>query len=196
MEPAIIAALIGAIISVMTLAFGYNQWRRDVKIKLGQVREEISIELVRQRIEPYAEFMRNLELMSSLNLDGLREDPAKAEAAQRIIQDAIYGKVGLLVSHNTRQVLLFVRIGCQDFLGGKIGKDELVARLWALHFALRSDLGISQPAWPSEVERVHQDAAKDEDRAFQTLITSYDWSRVDLAARNPNKRDDSFGASS
>jgi len=186
MEPAIIAAIIGATVSLATLAFGYSQWRRDVKLKLGQIREEISIELVRQRIDPYAEFMGDLEKLSSFHLDELRENSVKAEAAQKILQEAVYGKIGLLASHNTRQVLLFVRIGCEQFIDKKIEKDEFIARLWALHFALRSDLGIRQPAWPSEVERVHKEAAKDEDRAFQTLITSYDWSKVDLAARNPN----------
>ncbi len=188
MEPAIIAAIIGATVSFATLAFGYTQWRRDVKLKLGQIREEVSLELVRQRIDPYAEFMCKLEELSSLHLDGLREDPVKVQTAQKILQEAVYGKIGLLASHNTRQVLLFVRIGCEQFIEGKIEKDELVARLWALHFALRSDLGIRQPAWPNEVERVHKEAAKDEDRAFQTLITSYDWSKVDLASRNPNER--------
>ena len=189
MEPAVIVAAIGAIVSFMTVVIGYSQWRRDVKIKLDQIREEVSIELVRQRIEPYADFMDRLAILSSHHLGKIREDRPSALAAEKMLQEAVYGKVGLLASHNTRQILLYVREGYRDFIAEKITDGELIARLWALHYTLRGDLGISQPAWPSEIERVHRDASLVEDQIARGLITSYDWSKVDLAQRNPNSHE-------
>jgi hypothetical protein len=187
MEPSILAALISAFVASIGVVFGYSQWRRDVKIKLGQIREEVSVELIRQRIEPYAEFMKDLEALSSLHLDEVQAHPEKMFAGMQVLQDAVYGKVGLLTSHSTRQVLLYVRAGCKHFVEGKITKGELTARLWALHFALRSDLGIAQPEWPSEVERIHADALRDEGQSFESLIKGYPWHKVDLEMRHPNR---------
>lgn len=187
MDPTISAALISAVVATITVGFGYSQWRRDLKLKLGQIREEVSVELIRQRIEPYADFMNGLEALSSLHLDEIQAHPDKLFGGIQVLQDAIYGKVGLLASHSTREVVLYVRVGCQDFAKGKISRNELTLRLWALHIALRSDLGIAQPKWPSEVERIHEDASKYESQAYESSIVNYPWGEIDSAKRSSNQ---------
>lgn len=187
MEPSVLAAVISAVVTSLGLLFAYSQWRRDVNIKLGQVREEVSVELIRQRIGPYADFMKQLEILSTLHHNEMRQDPTKAQAGLQVVQEAVYGKVGLLASHHTRQVLLYVRGGLHDFTEGKITSGDLTLRLWSLHFALRGDVGIRQPEWPSEVERIHIAASKNEDIVFQDVMKSYPWTDVDLSLRNPRK---------
>lgn len=188
-EPIIIAtaALISAIVTAIGVMLSYSQWRRDVKMKLGQIREAVTVDLIRQRVDPYADFMEKLEILSSLHLDEIKEHPTKMLVGANVLQEATYGKVGLLASHNTRRILLYTRIGYYQFIDSKISKGEFTARLWALHFALRSDLGIAQPEWPNEVEQVHRDTSEDAGQAFELLIKNYPWHEVDLAMRNPTR---------
>lgn len=187
MDSSIIATIITATVTSLGILFAYSQWRRDVNIKLGQVREDVSVELIRQRIEPYAAFMRQLEILSTLYHNEIQQDTTKTQAGLQAVQEAVYGNVGLLASHNTRQVLLYVRVGLQEFMEGKITSGELTLRLWSLHFALRGDVGIRQPEWPSEVERIHIAASRNEDKAFVDLMRSYPWTDVDFSLKSPHK---------
>jgi hypothetical protein len=177
-EPTITAAIISAFLTAMGLLFGYIQWRRDVKIKLGQIRETVSVELIRQRIEPYSVFYKQLEVMSSIHSEELQANPEKVRQYAEMLQDNMYGTVGLISSHETRLILIYVRLGCKEFVEGKIGFSDFRLRLWALHFSLRSDLGISQPFWSSEVERIRAKAISIEERTISELVESYPWNKV------------------
>ncbi len=178
MEPILLAAIISALVTAIGLLFGYSQWRRDVQIKLGQLRETVSVELIRERIEPYSCLMKQLETVSSVHKDDLQNHPERILAFVDVLQEALYGKVGLLASHETRLVLLYARSGCRAVAEGKVPFDELRLRLWALHLSLRSDLGIAQPMWSSEIERIRESAAKQEARSTAELVKSYPWENV------------------
>ena len=180
-----LGAVISAIVTIAGLAFGYVQWRRDVHLKLGQIREEVSVELIRQRVRPYSEFMQRLERLSSAHLDDIKASVSDVASALDLLQEAVYGPVGLLASHTTRRVLLYVRVGIRDLQSGIVDTRELAARLWSLHFALRADLGISQPDCPSEIERVHAAVSAASEERIEVSSARYPW-HDDLALRqNP-----------
>lgn len=179
MEPTVVAVIISAVVTAFGLLVGYIQWRRDVKIKMGQIRETVSVELIRQRINPYGLFFQKLEMISSLHKQKYMKDRAKIHPFRKELQKAIYGNVGMLASHETRQLLIYVRSGCNEYLDDKIPFEQLRMRIWALHLSLRSDLGISQPNWLSEIERVRTDAAKYEFSSWEKLVESYPWDNID-----------------
>ena len=170
MDSTILSATISAGVTTIGLISAYVTWRRDVKIKLRQLREQVSVELIRQRIEPYSEFMKQLEVFSSFRKDKFESNADKmVDEVIKILQSALYGKIGLLASHETRPLLAFVRLGCTQFANEKISFEELSHRVWALHFALRSDIGIPQPLWDSEVERIHLEATNQPDRSWEDV---------------------------
>lgn len=154
MDTALIVAIIGFAATAIGLLFTNLQWRRDLKVKLSRVREDVTIELIRQRIKPYTEFFRQLEPMSSANAETIMADPQRVEPVRQALQDAVYGKVGLLASSDTRDIIIYARDSCTAFLAGELSYDELLSRFWLVHRAMRSDLGIIQRGWDSEVERV------------------------------------------
>jgi hypothetical protein len=175
MQPTLIAIFVSSTVTIIGLLVGYTQWRRDIQIKLGQIRETVSVELIRQRIEPYAEFYRDLEMASRFHEKEFQANPKKINEFMTVLQNAVYGKIGLLASHETRLILLYVKSACIDFMEKRAPFAELQLRLWALHLSLRSDLGISQPQWSSEIERIRTDATNRQEKSIADLVKSYPW---------------------
>jgi len=175
MDTNLISAVISGFVATFGILFAYTQWRRDVKIKLGQIQETVSVELIRQRIEPYSELMNKLELLSSVHEKELTSTPKKVQGFIDALQKMLYGKVGLLASHETRLMLIYVRSGCYGFIKHKIEFHDLMMRLWALHFSLRSDLGIAQPSWTNEIERIRNEPGKNDEQTIAELINTYPW---------------------
>lgn len=190
MDTNLIAAIISGFVATFGILFAYTQWRRDVKIKLGQLKETVSVELIRQRIEPYTELMHRLEMLSSIHKEELESSPKKVQAFIDILQKLLYGKVGLLASHETRLMLIYLRSGCFGFMKRKIEFSDLMKRLWALHFSLRSDLGITQPSWSSEIERIRNEPGKNDEQTIAELIKTYPWESTlyhQLAEKTPER---------
>lgn len=188
LDSGIVSAIISAIVTIVGLISAYATWRRDMKIKLQKMREEVSAELISQRIEPYAEFMKHLEVFSSLHRNELETNTQKMAEVIDMLQDAIYGKIGLIASHQTRPLLLFVRLGCIQFTKSEITFEELIHRVWALHFSMRSDVGIIQPMWESEVERIQKQTGKGErswERAWESVVKNYPWDKLDFRYKKP-----------
>ena len=158
MDTGLIAALISAGITLIGVFIAYSQWRRDVQIKLENLRDNVTLELIRQRSEIYGEFFSKLEKMSTLHRDAIEKNPETAKKFVGLFQEVIYSPIGLLASSDTRQILVYARLGSKLFADGMIAYDEWLQRIWAVHLALRSDLGIIQPQWPSEIERARKRA--------------------------------------
>lgn len=183
MDSTILSAIISACVTTIGLVSAYAGWRRDVKLKLRQMREQVSTELIRERMVPYSEFMKHLEVFSSLHKQEFETNIKWTHEAMSILQGAIYGKIGLLAAHETRQLLLFVRLGLLQFSMTEISFEELLHRVWALHFALRSDIGIIQPMWDSEVERIQSRSTEEPDRSWdywEQVVKHYPWQKLDF----------------
>lgn len=142
MDTGLIAALISAGITLLGVLIAYSQWRRDVQLQLEGLRDDVTLELIKQRMEAYEPFFIKLEEMSTFHREQIEGDPKVARKFVVVFQDAIYGSVGLLASSDTRQIIVYARLGCKLFADGVIGYDEWLQRIWAVHLAIRSDLGI------------------------------------------------------
>jgi hypothetical protein len=159
-DPNMTAAFIGALTSLVVVSvtslFAWLRWRRDVHIKLEQIRDDVTAELIRQRVKPYANFIKALEPMSSLHKKEIEADPQIANSFANIFQEAIYGSVGILASHDTREFIVYARLSCVAFAQNIIKYEDWLKSVWAVSLALRSDLGITQPDWDNEIDRLRR----------------------------------------
>lgn len=172
MDSFLIAAIISAVITVLGVGVAYFQWRKDVQIKLESLREEATIELIKQRSGIYKEFFVNLEQMSTVHRVEIESNPSIARKFVDVFQDAIYSPVGLFASSDTREMMVYARLGCKLYSEGSITYDQWLQRIWAVHYALRSDLGISQPNWSSEVERIRENVIAQSSQSIAKQVES------------------------
>jgi len=178
MASEIIAALIGASVGIIVAGAAYVQWRRNFELMSRQLSEDVTTELITQRVIPYIEFMENLRIASSGH-DTVTE--LSTEAVSQLLdtlQDAIYGAVGLLASHETRQLILHTRGGCILYQQKAIEHGRLMLRFWGLHLSLRSDLGIHQPEWESAVEKILHNSNTEDFTKWEELVRYYPWERL------------------
>lgn len=113
MDSALLAALVSAFITLFGLGLAYYQWRRDIQVKLESLREEVTVELVRQRSKFYGSFFGKLEKMSTVHRRQIEADPQLVLNFMELFQKAIYGPVGLFASSDTREILVYARLGCK-----------------------------------------------------------------------------------
>ncbi len=172
MDSGLVAALISGVITIIGIGIAYVQWRRDVQIKIEHLRDQVTVELIQQRVEPYSLLMKELEPMSTLYQENIQKHPNLASDFAKVFQEAIYGPIGLLASSDTRQVLVYARWGCVLLAKDKISYDEWLKRIWAVHLAIRSDLGIIQPNWPSEIERLRKQIVAETSRSIAEQVES------------------------
>jgi HAD superfamily hydrolase (TIGR01509 family) len=147
------AAIVSAVITAVGVVAANLHWRRDFDARLQQVHEEVTKQLIGLRTEPYMKFMHQLEPMSRRRASELVTNRGRALEFAEVFQGAIYGPVGVLASNDTREIIVASRAGCLQYAEMKLPLDRMINRIWAIHQALRSDLGIEQPNWPNEIER-------------------------------------------
>lgn len=145
--------LVSAAITVVGILLAYAQWRRDLRVKLEAVHDDVLRDLVQRRVEPFTDFMARLEPMSRRRSGDLVANRELARQHAEIFHQAIYSPVGLLASTETREIIIYARAGCLQFSDWAISATDLQNRVWAVHQALRSDLGLPQALWMNEVER-------------------------------------------
>lgn len=147
-------ALISGSVSVIVSAIGFFKSRGDLNAKLNEIHDRVTEEHVKKRIRPYKDLMVKLEPMSRQHEQEIvanRMDKAKQFAA--ILHNEIYGLVGILASNDTREILVYSRAGWIEYGRFQNTLQDVQMRVWAIHQALRSDLGLPQPAWENEVNR-------------------------------------------
>ena len=159
-DPNMIAAFIGALTSLIvasvTSLFAWLRWRKDVSIQLEQIRDEITSELIRQRVEPYTVLMKALEPMSSLHRQKIEANPHIINSFSDVFQDALYGPVGTLASHDTRELIIYARRASKAFVEKTIEYEDWLVSVYAVTLSLRSDLGIVQPDWDNEIDKLRR----------------------------------------
>ena len=148
-----LTALIGVVLSFAGAVAATIHWKRDFDRRLQEAHEEVSKQLVSLRVEPYIKFIEQLEPLSRRWSGELAANRRKAREFAEIFHQASYGPVGVLASSDTRELIIAARAACLQYADMKIPLERLVGRVWAIHQALRSDLGLDQPNWPNEIER-------------------------------------------
>lgn len=147
------AALISAVITGVGIVAASIRWRRDFDQRLEQIHEEVTKQLIDLRVEPYIKFMQELEPLSRRWARELAADRQRVKELAEIFHRAGFGAIGMLASSDTRELIVATRAACLQYAEMKIPFDRLINRVWAIHQALRSDLGHDQPNWPNEIER-------------------------------------------
>lgn len=171
--------VVSAGITVVGILLAYAQWRRDLRLRLDAVHDDLLRDLVQRRVEPFTELMSRLEPMSRRRQPALVADRELARGYAEVFHQAVYGPVGLLASTETREIIIYARAGCLLFAEWAISAADLRDRIWAVHQALRSDMGLPQPLWMNEVERrrLRLTSGSDDavaDRARSAIHLTYD----------------------
>ncbi len=160
MDSNLIAAIISALVTIIGITLAYFKWRMDVKVQLENLRDEITVELIRKRMDEYGKFLQKLEPMSHIHEETIRNNRKIALEFVNIIQEDMYSNVGLLCSHHTRYIMGLTREYCRKYGSNEEGSsyEGLKKRIWALQLSLKSDLGIPQPEmqWLSEFDRLRK----------------------------------------
>lgn len=104
-----LGVILGALITgVITLFVSRRANKRSKEL----VSEGISVELAKARIEPYAALMSAMCSLSRQAFSADEDDDSRKKRAAdgaAIFKDAIYGRVGILASYETREVLVCAR---------------------------------------------------------------------------------------
>ena len=148
------SAVISAGISLFVAILAYLQSRRKLRIELEAIHDKVTQELIEQRISPYRDFMSQLEPMSRRHeQDIVTNRSAYSIEFAETMQAAIYGPIGVLASNDTREIIVYARAGWLRYQAFHCPLNEVQMRVWAIHQAIRSDLGLAQPAWQNEIDR-------------------------------------------
>lgn len=177
-----LSAFVSFLVALTSFIFGYIRHRREMKAVLNKIHEEISLELIKERIVPYCELMQELKKVStykrSKEIDMFHKELLEVK---EYIHNALYSKVGILSSHDTRQFMRLARIGIDEYFDKLIDFNDLKNIIWALHFSLRGDLGIKQPHWDSEIEAFRKEKISLQQKELSRLLKSdyWDFIRID-----------------
>ncbi|WP_170213378.1 HAD family hydrolase [Catellatospora citrea] len=164
--------MVSTLVTIIASTLVYVRGRAELNAKVDSVHDELVRDRIPLRMKPYADFMRQLAPLSRQRLEAWRHQRHLAAEHVSIFNDAVYGEVGLLASSDTRELILAARAACIQFSEWKIPIGRLQNRVWAIHQALRSDLGIKQPNWPDEIERRRLQRQAGDDAAIDAIVDS------------------------
>ena len=177
--------LLSFLVSFITILIGWLTWRKEYQQKVKRLREDVSKHLIELRMEAYTDLLSNLKVYSNIrnrSNEDVKDDVIKN---RHILHDQLYNKVGLICSHETRQLILYALMGFNEFIDNKITTLELNNRLWALHISLRSDLGIIQPDWEDSVDKINKESKSYLDiHSINKLVNNYPWDKYDYGKQS------------
>lgn len=155
MKDSYISIIISAGISL--IAFVVTSWFNLLQLRnaKNKLLEDINFELIKLRVEIYSNLMADLKIVSSYETKDLSNEKLKEKLKALIesIQRNIFGKVGLIASHEAREMILRLRGKCSDFIEERIDFKEVHMAAMVVHQILRSDLGLSQPGLDNIIEK-------------------------------------------
>jgi hypothetical protein len=163
----------GAVSFIVALATSLSSEAFKHRRKRYRTEEALTVEMVRERLKPYTEFMRAMKPMSRTRLQRLSEDDRRKEVAAfvEVFNGSIYDSVGLVATHETREVILRTRARCRQYAEGRGAYDSMTKCVCALHHMLRADMGLRQPGLAHTIERLrHQGPLADNSEAVDKLI--------------------------
>ncbi len=153
----LIPAIVSAAVALVVGGLSFWQATRSLRLQSRQIREAVTVEHIKARLPVYEPFMQALECASSRHQTNGELEESRVNNARDLLQNAIYGNVGLVASFETRELILYTRSQCARYLNGKVSYEDFKLAFWSLHISLRSDLGISQPGWQDAVRKMDLD---------------------------------------
>jgi hypothetical protein len=129
-----------------------QQWQVSFREELRRnLVQESTLEVTRQRIKLYGEIWRMLKVTSQYEW---RHQPDLKTSVKYLVEqlsDAAYNETGMVMSDRSLRLLNNLRNGCADFLRGETADQEIIDRAHMLKHSLRSDLGIIDYEYESDL---------------------------------------------
>ncbi|PXW89122.1 hypothetical protein C8R34_105103 [Nitrosomonas sp. Nm84] len=185
-DPRIISAIVSGVVALLIggITSLLNLWRirKEFKQADRRISEEIALELVKQRITYYEKLIADLRVISSKETQGQDVESLRTKVNKVVnsLQTHIFGRCGLIATHETRETILRLREKCIRFLSGRntTSFEEIRKASWEVHQMLRSDLGLSQPNLLSAIDRLHSEELAGKESEIEELLAKIhhnDW---------------------
>jgi len=157
-DPRVVSAVISALVALVIGVFTIWKIRKEMKHADYRFDEEITAKHFELRVEPYSKFMESLRSISSLEIRDISEDEKVQRVSEilNVSQNHIYGLVGVLSSHETRETIIKFRSTCINFIDGEVEFSEVTSAAWKVHQMLRYDLGLLQPGLRNAIHRIRR----------------------------------------
>lgn len=203
----IVAAFFGALSAVViVLVKSYL----DTKTRAQSLKEDAERALISERLGVYPDLMQNLKGLSFgkwRHTSSTKEEISDEQSLSRSdlvkavggINDAIFGKLGLVATHEAREMIIRLRTKIERRLEGDedISDKDVTLASWKVHQMLRADLGLNQPYLLNALERLHVEDAyvdkKDIERLATDTIKHVDWRGI-LPDENPKRKSTGYDA--
>jgi hypothetical protein len=132
-----------------------QQWQESFRAELRRnLAQESTLEIVRLRMKCYAEIWKELRITGSYEWKNLADPKASVQQLVDRLTDIAYGEIGMIMSDRSRLLLTNFRAGCAAFIREEISAEELIDRAHQLKHSMRSDLGIIDHKYESDLNAV------------------------------------------
>ena len=154
----------------------FTIWKIRKEIRHADYRfyEEIAAKHFELRVDPYSRFMETLRPISSLDVRDIGEDEKMSRAKEVLneSQSQIYGLVGVLSSHETRETIIKFRSHCINYIDGNDSFQAVTSAAWKVHQMLRYDLGLLQPGLRNAIDRIRKSKVPNSVAEIEDFLTT------------------------
>jgi hypothetical protein len=132
-----------------------QRWQESFRAELRRnLTQESTLEIIRRRISLYGEVWKVLKVTAGYEWRRLEDQKTAVKQLADYLTDISFGEAGLLMSDRSRRLLVNLRSGCGAFLKDLLPDKELIDRAHLLKHSLRSDLGIIDYEYESDLNEV------------------------------------------
>lgn len=154
-----------------TLKAQEQQWQESFRAELRRnLIEESTLEITSLRIKLYGGVWRMLKVTSHYEW---RSQPDLKDTVKRLVEqlsEVAFSETGMVMSDRSRRLLTNLRSGCAQFLRDEIPGQEVIDRAHMLKHGLRSDLGIIDYEYESDLIAVAASLGKVDDWEKKPII--------------------------
>ncbi|HRQ41028.1 MAG TPA: hypothetical protein PLD25_24190 [Chloroflexota bacterium] len=181
MGPEITAAIIAGLISIVgiginvwwsqknvkeELKFHQEEWQANLLSKERQWQEsfraelrrdlvrESTLEILKGRLICYGNVWGTLKITSGHNIKHSTDLKKDIQLLANELTNFAYSQTGLLMTDRSRRLLNHLRVGCGSFLKDEIEIQEIQNRAHLLKHSMRSDVGIENLEYESEINSI------------------------------------------
>ncbi len=102
----------------------------------------------------YGDIWKDLRMTGGYEWRNLADPKASVKQLADRLTDIAHGEVGMIMSDRSRRLLTNLRAGCGGFIREEISGEELIDRAHQLKHSMRSDLGIIDYEYESDLNAV------------------------------------------
>lgn len=166
----IVGLIINYVITLQTTKNEERRWQESFSAELRRnLAQESALEIMRRRRQLYGEVWKALKVSAGYEWKKHKDQKEVVQQLADYLTDVAYSETGLLMSDRSRRLITNLRIGCGDFLRDAIPGEEIINRTYLLKHSMRSDLGIIDHEYESDLEEVAHRLGKVDDWKKKTI---------------------------